>query len=110
MKVKRLRNLTANTLNISGLTIASENEVGVPRVVTQEKRIDTITTMGGYRIEIYETTMRLIEGLPAFEKGTLLIVSLLVVRAAPSRQDLLFPAGIIKDPEGNIIGAQALSR
>jgi len=48
------------------------------------------------------------EGLPNFVEGTFIIVSQLVKSALPSRSDLLVPAEVVRDKEGNIIGCKSL--
>lgn len=50
------------------------------------------------------------EGLPKFEDGTFLIVSQLVKSALPNRDDLLVPAEVVRDKDGNIIGCRSLGR
>ncbi len=47
------------------------------------------------------------EGLPNFVEGTFIIVSQLV-KSAFSRSDLLVPAEVVRDKEGNIIGCKSL--
>jgi len=49
-------------------------------------------------------------GLPAFEAGTWYIVSQLVKSALPARTDLLVPAEVVRDANGNIIGCRSLGR
>lgn len=50
------------------------------------------------------------EGLPAYEEGTYYIVSQIVKTALPERADLLVPAEVVRDSEGNIIGCKSLGR
>lgn len=50
------------------------------------------------------------EGLPPFVEGTFYIVSQLVKNALPHRSDLLVPAEVVRDSEGNIIGCFSLGR
>jgi hypothetical protein len=52
------------------------------------------------------------EGLPEFEPGTFYIVSQLVKSALPERErwDLLVPAEVVRDAEGNILGCRSLGR
>jgi hypothetical protein len=47
-------------------------------------------------------------GLPDFIDGTFFIVSQLVKSALPNRTDLLVPAQVVRDNNGNIIGCQSL--
>jgi hypothetical protein len=48
------------------------------------------------------------EGLPDFKEGTFYIVSQLVKSALPSRSDLLVPAEVVRDENGNIVGCKSL--
>ena len=50
------------------------------------------------------------EGLPDQQEGIFLIVSQLVKSAFPDRTDLLVPAEMVRDEQGNIIGCQSLGR
>ena len=50
------------------------------------------------------------EGLPDFKEDTFYIVSQLVKNALPDRKDLLVPAEVVRDDEGNIIGCKSLGR
>lgn len=48
------------------------------------------------------------EGLPNVEEGIFYIVSQLVKSALPSRKDLLVPAEVVRDSNGNILGCKSL--
>lgn len=48
------------------------------------------------------------EGLPDFEEGVFYITSQLVKSALPQRSDLLVPAEVVRDENGNIIGCKSL--
>ncbi len=50
------------------------------------------------------------EGLPNPKEGVFYIVSQLVKNALPNRTDLLVPAEVIRDEQGNVIGCQSLGR
>lgn len=47
-------------------------------------------------------------GLPDFSEGTYYIVSQLVKNALPDRSDLLVPAEVVRDANGNILGCKSL--
>lgn len=47
-------------------------------------------------------------GLPEFQEGTYYIVSQLVKNALQSRTDLLVPAEVVRDTNGNILGCKSL--
>ena len=51
-----------------------------------------------------------VTGLPDPQPGTVFVVSQLVVNALPERTDLAFPAGLVRDGEGTIIGFRYLAR
>ncbi len=51
-----------------------------------------------------------VTGLPDPQPGTVYVVSQLVVNALPERVDLAFPAGLVRDDEGTIIGFRYLAR
>jgi hypothetical protein len=59
-------------------------------------------------VPVTETIFGEPEGLPAYESGIYYIVSQLVKAALPDRFDLLVPAEMLRDKEGNIIGCQSL--
>ncbi len=48
------------------------------------------------------------DGLPEQVDGTFIIVSQLVKTALPQRLDLLVPAEVVRDTQGNILGCQSL--
>lgn len=51
-----------------------------------------------------------VDGLPGPRHGVVLVVSQLVVSALPDRDDLAFPAGLVRDGEGSIVGFRYLAR
>jgi hypothetical protein len=53
-----------------------------------------------------------VEGLPPAEDGTFLIVSAIAANAAKAqgREDVLIPARLVRDGEGQIVGCLALAR
>lgn len=50
------------------------------------------------------------EGLPNYVEGIFYIVSQLVKSALPHRADLLVPAELVRDENGNILGCRSLGR
>lgn len=50
------------------------------------------------------------EGLPQRRDRTLFLVSQLVVRACPDRDDLVYPAGLLRDDAGRVIGFTEFAR
>lgn len=51
-----------------------------------------------------------VTGLPEPADGVVYVVSQLVVNALPGRRDLAFPAGLVRDDEGTIVGFRFLAR
>ena len=109
MKVK---NCTPHVLNI----IDGRGEVRdipksgiLPRVDEKKVVIETITTEG-LNFEITASEFGEVVGLPEKEDGLLLIVSRLVAQACADRDDLLVPGELIRDENGNVIGARGFSR
>ena len=68
----------------------------------------TIRRPGIDGIPFSETIFADPEGLPDFQDDKMYIVSQLVKSALPDRADLLVPAEVVRDKEGNIIGCQSL--
>jgi hypothetical protein len=79
----------AAPIRLASQTIADEEIAGVP----------TSRTMFGEPV-----------GLPDYENGTYYIVSQIVKSALPDRADLLVPAEVVRDTQGNIIGCKSLGR
>lgn len=50
------------------------------------------------------------DGLPQPVDGVVYLVSQLVVSALPDRTDLAFPAGLVRNDEGDIVGFRLLAR
>lgn len=74
-------------------------------------RLKTSTESAGFAIEdipVTKTTFGEPEGLPDFEDGTFFIVSQLIKNAFPTRNDLLVPAEVVRNAEGNIVGCTSL--
>ena len=49
-------------------------------------------------------------GLPDEAPDTVYLVSQLVKNACPARKDLLVPAEVVRDADGNIVGCKSLGR
>lgn len=68
-----------------------------------ERRVD-VGGLGYARVERVEYGR--VEGLPAVQPNVYLIVSGLVLAAAPDRPDLLAPGRPVRDDAGNIVGCK----
>ena len=72
------------------------------------QRTERVTAING--IPISNTVYRDALGLPHFQEETYYIVSQLIKTALPQRTDLLVPAEMLRDANGNIIGCQSLGQ
>lgn len=66
----------------------------------------TVTEIDG--VTITKTTYGDAVGLPERADGVFYVVSQLVKNAFPQRDDLLVPAGMLRDKNGNIVGCTSL--
>ena len=101
-----IKNLTPHPINICN------NAGEVTRVFQSEGlvRLKAVTVAAGeiYGVKVTKTKFGQPEGLPEFQEGTFFIVSQIVKSALPSRSDLLVPAELVRDTNGNIIGCKSL--
>jgi hypothetical protein len=51
-----------------------------------------------------------VENLPEIEEGTIYVVSRMVIDGVSDRTDLFAPGELLRDGNGNIIGAKGLAR
>lgn len=77
----------------------------LPRVATS---YTVAATVDGVPDEI--TVYGDVEGLPAEEPETILVVSALVANACKNRKDLRIPGRQVRDEAGHVIGCKSLSR
>lgn len=77
----------------------------LPRVATS---YTVAATVDGIPDEI--TVYGDVEGLPAEEPETILVVSALVANACKNRKDLRIPGRQVRDEAGHVIGCKSLSR
>lgn len=61
-------------------------------------------------LTLTQVTYGAAEGLPEPAADVVLVVSQLVVNAYPERQDLVFPAGLVRNEGGDIVGFRYLAR
>lgn len=111
MRVKRVRrerelvNLTGHPLNVCGVTLAP---MGQARVKSQMTTAEVIT-LAYVDVPILDIVEGHIENLPEPRAGVLYIVSG-VVAAAARREDVVAPARMSRNREGDVIGCRALAR
>ena len=74
-------------------------------------RLSASTVDAGFTVndvKVTKTVFGTPEGLPEYSLGTFYVVSQLVKSALPTREDLLVPAEVVRDNNGNIIGCKSL--
>lgn len=103
-------NLTPHTLNIhlrNGEIMVLPPSGEVARI-KMETRCTSITD----GVEIFETKMGEVEGLPEFDPTKMIITSLVVKQAARAagRTDVYSPGALVRDDQGRPIGCKGLSR
>jgi len=80
--------------------IASDGLVRLKATTVRDGEVDGIP--------VSRTVFGQQEGLPEAEDGVYYIVSQLVKTALPERKDLLVPAEVVRDAQGNILGCRSL--
>lgn len=118
-KKMKIRNFTPHPVtlispNSSASIMASE---GVARCIEVRRPIGNDLDGIGGKVEegdealpLYETAFGEVTGLPEPELTTILVVSRAVCEALPHRTDLFCPDKIVRNEQGQIIGAEALCR
>ena len=113
----KLINLTPHPINIldaEGNVIYTLPKAEKPlRLAQHTERVGVLNVNGnvnGVEIPITKTKFGGADELPPKIEGTYYIVSLITVKANPDREDFLFPNELVRDENGNIIGAKSLSR
>ena len=104
---KTILNLTPHCVNIVGddnKIIKTFDSVGVARCSQQ-----TVTVGNINGIPLTTTSFGDVVDLPDPVADTFFIVSRLVMSACPDRDDLLVPNDLVRDDNGNIIGARSLA-
>lgn len=81
----------------------------VARCSTTAEEISIITASGKGNIPLVKTVIGEPQNVPEPEDDTLFIVSRLVKSALPERNDLIVPDGLVRDENGNVIGAERFS-
>ena len=106
----KLVNLTPHTITLvlDGATIVVEPAGTVARVMQQET-VKRVVDVDGVPVPVMEPKFGDVEGLPDPEDGTMFIVSRMVKGAVPNRDDVVVPGKQLRDAEGRIVGAAALS-
>ena len=111
---KTLSVLTMKIINMTphGVTIVDSAGAVVKEIPASGNtiRLSTSIEMIGHidGIFVSKTIFGDPVGLPSVKDGVYYIVSQLVKSALPDRKDLLVPAQVVRDKDGNIIGCQSL--
>lgn len=101
-------NMTPHPVNILD---DANNQIMVIPASGSLIRLKASTVDVGWRVDDIKVTTTKFgepEGLPDYKFGTFYIVSQLVKSALSSREDLLVPAEVQRDTNGNIIGCLSL--
>lgn len=102
-----IKNLTPHAINllIDGEYVEYPSSGKAPRVSEHQ-----IALEGNYPFEAVRIEYQEVQDLPEPEDGVVLIVSKMVCDARPSRRDLWYPAKLVRDEAGRIVGCDALAR
>lgn len=101
-------NLTPHTVTVNGTAIPPDGRV--PRVGEVVEPAGEITLPGGATAPVVTVRPGAVEGLPAPQPDTMLIVSRMVAEAAPERRDLVVPHGLVRDGQGRVVGCAQLAQ
>ena len=103
----KIRNLTPHTirLRVGNEYVEYPPHGKAPRISTVEVPIE-----GNYPFEAVRVEYGDIQDLPEPQQDVVLIVSKMCADARPNRRDLWYPARLVRDEEGRIIGCDALAR
>ncbi len=113
MAIKNLTPHTVTLLDKEGNLIMAIPSHGVARVSVSRELVDTIPfEHNGVTVDVPVNRSKFgeVEGLPSPEPNTLLIVSMVVAKALPNRDDLICPDLTVRDNEGRIVGCQGFCR
>lgn len=95
------------------ITIVDDSNVVIKTIPASGTliRLQASTVDAGFTVDDIKVTKTVFgspEGLPEYSLGTFYVVSQLVKSALPQRSDLLVPADVVRDSNGNIIGCKSL--
>jgi len=104
-------NLTPHPINLmgkGGAIVTVEPSGQIARVTTTEIYLKDVE-IDKVVVPVMRTTFERVANLPEPDGTTWYIVSRIVKAACPDRDDLLVPTHVVRDENGTIICAQALS-
>ena len=106
-------NLTPHALNFmpqgpDGPVVTIPPSGQVARCVVNRVQVDTVT-VNGITVPVNQTWFGEVSNLPDPRPNTIYVVSALVAKAVPDRQDVFIVDDAVRDDQGCIIGARALA-
>ena len=104
MKIKNLTPIVLNIINDYGATINIEPS----GEVASFKQTERFAGILPGAIAVTRKTFGKVEGLPAAEPNTNLVVSRLVAERVKDRTDVYVPGPLVRDEEGRIVGCRGL--
>jgi len=109
VKMKKIINLTKHDVNIieDGKELISfpKCEGEIPRVSIEDNLVSSINGIDIFNVEFGE-----VKNLPKPKAGHYFIVSRMVLEAVEKRNDLIFPHGLVRNDDGQIIGARGFAK
>ena len=98
----KIINLTPHVVNIGERTFPTN---GLVRVATNTVKVGELDG-----IPLFTTQFGEVENLPEEVEGTFLIVARMVAIAVEGRNDLLVPNGLVRNEQGQVVGASGFER
>lgn len=105
----KLVNLTGHTVTLLGNGDPKEFHPSGTLVRLREKEISH-TILEGIKIKTIEYENQDMRSWPSPSPDTLYIVSYMIARSAPERDDLVFPFDLVRKPGGVIIGCRSFAK
>jgi hypothetical protein len=106
-----VKNMTPHAVNMitKTRTVTFEPTGVIPRCTQSSEHLNDIT-VDGFTFPIVKSVFGEVFDLPEKEEDTIIIVSMVVAKARPDRDDLVFPNELVRDDSGVIIGCKSLAR
>lgn len=104
MKIKNLTPIVLNIINDYGATINIEPS----GEVASFKQTERFAGILPGAIAVTRKKIGKVEGLPAAEPGTILVVSRMVAELCKDRTDVYVPGPLVRDENGRIVGYRGL--
>ena len=105
--MKKIVNLTPHPLVIKKVDGSLEKIAPTGSIARVASKTEIVGEVNG--ISIFKQTFGEVLDLPEAQDDVILVVSRMVKDKVPSRDDVLVPGALLRDSEGNIIGANGLS-